>query len=91
LETFLGVSSDEKKGERHDGVQIDGVTLGGPADHAGLRTGDYILSIDNHYVFTVAELDSDVRGRSGRRSYSRDTTSDYQQLDVREWQRLGFR
>jgi hypothetical protein len=27
---------------------------------------------------------------SGRRSYSRDTTSDYQQLDVREWQRLGF-
>lgn len=61
VETFLGASSDEKNGERHDGVRIDGVTLGGPADHAGLRAGDYILSIDNHYLFTVDDLDSEVR------------------------------
>ncbi len=60
-ESFLGVSSDEKKGERRDGVRIDGITLGGPADNAGLRLGDYILSIDNHYLFTVEELDSEVR------------------------------
>jgi PEGA domain/PDZ domain len=57
---FLGASSDEKKGERHDGVRIDGITLGGPADNAGLKLGDYILAIDNHYLFTVEELDSEV-------------------------------
>lgn len=31
---FLGASSDEKNGERHDGVRIVGVSFGGPADHA---------------------------------------------------------
>jgi putative serine protease PepD len=61
MESFLGVSSDEKKGERRDGVRIDGIALGGPADNAGLRLGDYILSIDNHYLFTVEELESEVR------------------------------
>lgn len=61
MEAFLGLSSDEKKGERHDGVRIDGITPGGPADAAGLRLGDYILAIDNHYFFSVEELDSEVR------------------------------
>jgi S1-C subfamily serine protease len=61
MEAFLGVSSDQKKGERHDGVRIDGITLGGPAENAGLKLGDYILAIDNHYLFTVEELDSEVR------------------------------
>jgi PEGA domain/PDZ domain len=61
METFLGVSSDEKKGERRDGVRIDGITLGGPADNAGLKLGDYILSIDNHYLFTIEELESETR------------------------------
>jgi membrane-associated protease RseP (regulator of RpoE activity) len=61
LEGFLGASSGEKKGERHDGVRIDGVSPGGPADQAGLKAGDYILSIDNHYLFTVEDLDSEVR------------------------------
>jgi hypothetical protein len=61
MKAFLGVSSDAKKGERHDGVRIDGITLGGPADSAGLKLGDYILAIDNHYLFTIEELDSEVR------------------------------
>jgi hypothetical protein len=60
-ETFLGVSSDEKKGEARDGVRIDAITLGGPADNAGVKLGDYILSIDNHYLFTIEELESETR------------------------------
>jgi hypothetical protein len=60
---FLGVSSGSEKGERHDGVRIDGITLGGPADAAGLKLGDYILAIDNHYLFTVDELESEAQSR----------------------------
>jgi putative serine protease PepD len=29
---------------------------GGPADEAGMREGDWLLAIDDHYIYTVEEL-----------------------------------
>ncbi len=32
------------------------VTPGGPADQVGIKAGDTILAINDHYIFTIAEL-----------------------------------
>jgi putative serine protease PepD len=37
------------------------MTPGGPADDAGIQPGDYIVAIDNHYIFTVEDLADEVR------------------------------
>jgi S1-C subfamily serine protease len=35
---------------------VTAVTSGGPADQAGIKAGDVILAIDDHYLFTIGEL-----------------------------------
>lgn len=57
----IGAWSDEKPRERHDGVRISGVAPRGPADEAGLEVGDFILAIGGHYIFTVEEMNEEVR------------------------------
>ena len=59
----IGVSSDENPTVRHDGVTVSLVTAGGPANQAGIQAGDAILAIDDHYLFTVQELNQDIRRR----------------------------
>ncbi len=58
-----------KKGDRREfravtggGVTLTAVLQGGPADRAGIRAGDVILAIDDHYLFTVEELNSEIHG-----------------------------
>jgi S1-C subfamily serine protease len=41
-------------------VTLTSVTAGGPADQVGIRAGDVILAIDDHYVFTVGELKEEI-------------------------------
>jgi S1-C subfamily serine protease len=59
----IGVSSDENPAVRHDGVTISRVTAGGPANQVGIQAGDTILAIDDHYLFTVQELNQEIRRR----------------------------
>ena len=36
------------------------VTAGGAADQVGMRVGDTILAIDDHYLFTGGELKEEI-------------------------------
>jgi predicted metalloprotease with PDZ domain len=46
---------------RHDGVELSDVVPGGPSDHAGLKPGDVILAIGDRFLFTVNELNDEIR------------------------------
>ncbi len=54
-------------GERDDRIVIVSVISGGPADRAGLRTGDAIVAVDGQTVSGLApeEVAPKVRGESG--------------------------
>ena len=56
----IGVFSNGNPNIRHDGVTLTSVTAGSPADQVGIRAGDVILAIDDHYVFTVRELNEEI-------------------------------
>jgi len=43
-------------GGRSTGVRVASVVSGGPADRAGLRTGDLLLNVDGHEVATAQDL-----------------------------------
>ncbi len=61
---MLGVSLDMKADAELDGVRVASVLSGGPADEAGVREGDVIVSLDGHRLSDEldfeAELDADV-------------------------------
>jgi serine protease DegS len=52
----VGVFAEGNINVRHDGVMLTAVTPGGPADQVGIKAGDTILAINDHYIFTIAEL-----------------------------------
>ena len=56
----IGVFSDGNPNVRHDGVTLTSVSAGGPADQAGIKVGDVILAINNHYLFTASELKEEI-------------------------------
>ena len=56
----IGASSDEDAKLRRDGVTLTAVPRGGPADQAGIKAGDVILAINDHYLFTVEELNGEI-------------------------------
>jgi hypothetical protein len=55
-EGSMGAWSEDKPGIRRDGVRISRVIPGGPADQVGIQQGDFVLAIDDYYVFTPEEL-----------------------------------
>jgi S1-C subfamily serine protease len=57
----IGVFSDPEPTLRRDGVVLSRVLLAGSADGVGIKVGDTILAIGNHYVFTVDELADEIR------------------------------
>jgi PDZ domain len=67
-ELSIGAWFSGKLTERHDGVEVAGVRHGGAVDEIGVKAGDFILAIDDHYVFTIQELHSVLlsHGRDSR-------------------------
>lgn len=59
-QTLIGVSFMGKTTVSHDGVEISGVQPRGPADDIDMRPGDFILAIDDHYLFTIDELRAEL-------------------------------
>jgi len=51
----IGASCDDNPTLRHDGITLSHVVAGGPADQAGIRAGDVVLAINDHYLFTGQE------------------------------------
>jgi C-terminal processing protease CtpA/Prc len=79
----IGASADGNPRVRHDGVTVSQVVAGGPADQVGIKVGDVILAIDDHYLFTSEELnnmidrckpDSTIRIRYRRYSMTYETS-----------------
>jgi membrane-associated protease RseP (regulator of RpoE activity) len=59
-EASIGAITEGNPDIRHDGVRLKSITAGGPADQAGIEAGDVIVAIDNHYLFTVRELNEEI-------------------------------
>lgn len=57
----IGASTDENPKVRHDGITLDQITAGGPAERVGIRAGDVILVVDDHYSLTAEELDAEIK------------------------------
>lgn len=57
----IGAFSDQEAALRRYGVSLSRVVPSGPADKAGIKPGDTILAIDNHYLFTVQELEDEIQ------------------------------
>jgi hypothetical protein len=60
----IGASSSGNPTIRHDGITLSNVVSGGPAEEAGIRTGDVILAIDDRYLFTAQEMNQEIRRHS---------------------------
>jgi hypothetical protein len=56
----IGVFFEGNPDVRHDGVVLTALTPGGPADQAGIKAGDMILAINDHYLFTIRELKEEI-------------------------------
>jgi hypothetical protein len=59
-EASIGVFSDLNPNMRRDGVALTSVTAGGPAAQIGVKAGDVIVAIDDHYLFTVGEMKEEI-------------------------------
>ncbi len=52
-EEMMGISFSGNPRVRHDGVEISGVQPKGSASVLDIRPGDFILAIDDHFLFTI--------------------------------------
>ena len=59
-EASIGAHSSGNPDARHDGITLSSVEPGGPADRAGLKPGDVILAMADHYLYTADELKAEV-------------------------------
>jgi len=57
----IGATTDADPVVRRDGITLNQVMTGGPAEVAGIKPGDIILAFDDHYLYTPAELNVEVR------------------------------
>jgi hypothetical protein len=64
-ESSIGAGFRGRPTERHDGVEVSEVQRGGAVEEIGVKAGDFILAIDDHYVFTIQELHDQLVFRPG--------------------------
>jgi membrane-associated protease RseP (regulator of RpoE activity) len=56
----IGIFCEGNPDVRHDGVTLTALTPGGPAEQAGIKAGDVILAINDHYLFTIGGLKEEI-------------------------------
>lgn len=56
----IGVFVEGNVNVRHDGIVLTAVTPGGPSDQVGIKAGDSILAVNDHYIFTIAEMRAEI-------------------------------
>jgi hypothetical protein len=56
----IGIFAEGNVNVRHDGVALTAVTPGGPADQVGIKAGDAMLAVNDHYIFTIAEMNEAI-------------------------------
>jgi S1-C subfamily serine protease len=56
----IGVFCEGNPDVRHDGVMLTALSPAGPADQTGIKAGDVILAINDHYLFTITELKEEI-------------------------------
>jgi hypothetical protein len=61
-ESRIGMSFTGNPTAKHDGVEISGVQPNGPADKIDITPGDLIIAIDGHYLYTIDDLRTILRG-----------------------------
>jgi hypothetical protein len=59
-EALIGVSFTGNPTVRHDGVEISGVQPEGASASVGIKPGDVIVAIDDHYLFTIDEVRAEL-------------------------------
>jgi hypothetical protein len=59
-EALIGVSFTGNPNVRHDGVEVSGVQANGPANGIDIRSGDVILALNAHYLFTIDEVRAEL-------------------------------
>jgi pyruvate/2-oxoglutarate dehydrogenase complex dihydrolipoamide acyltransferase (E2) component len=60
IQGTIGVSCDGDPLVRHNGLTVSQVVAGGPADQIGIKPGDVILAVDDHYLYTIDELNNAI-------------------------------
>jgi len=60
---FLGVSTDPNAQTNVNGAVLSGVTVGGPAEQAGLQAGDIVTRIDGEPVNDPSDLSTIINGK----------------------------
>jgi len=56
----IGVSCDGTPSVRRNGITVSQVVTGGPADQAGIKAGDLILAVNDHFLYTIEELNNAI-------------------------------
>ncbi len=57
----IGVFAEGNPSVRHDGITLSRVAPDSPADRAGIKAGDVIVSLNDHYLFTIEDLSREIR------------------------------
>jgi hypothetical protein len=75
---------------RRNGVTVTATTPGGPAEQAGLKAGDVVTAINDHYLYTIRELMQEITryepGTRIRIRYRRYSETDEATVTVRRTQ-----
>lgn len=64
---YVGIGVTIRSREDGEGLDVQGVTEGGPAEEAGLKAGDRIIGVDGNSIvgIAVADVKTMIQGESG--------------------------